>query len=41
MLAEIRMNQYTKGPSLFVPEQLVQQENDEYFIYLSWKCFGG
>ena len=35
MLAEIRMNQYAKGPSLFVPEQLVQQENDEYFIYLA------
>ena len=35
MLAEIRMNQYSKGPNLFVPEQLVQQENQEYFIYLA------
>lgn len=35
MLAEIHMDQYSKGPSFFVPEQLVQQENQEHYIYLA------
>lgn len=40
MLAEVYMDQYTGGPSIFIPEQLIQYQGDQPFVYTTTPIAG-
>ena len=40
MLAEVYMDQYTGGPGIFIPEQLIQYQGDQPFVYTATPIAG-